>query len=164
MDRDGLSRTRRRMPPPLGFSWIEKPVLAASARPEAPDELSWLREQSIQLIVTLSEDPLPRLWVNDAGLFAMHVPVEDMHPPSQKQIDLIISAIDKAKSRNMGVAIHCTAGLGRTGTIVACYLVHQGMTGASALANIRDLRPGSVETEEQVEAVMEYARRTRTGA
>lgn len=147
------------MPPPLGFSWIEKPFLAALARPESADECVWIREQGIQLLVSLSEDPLPRHWINDAGLFAMHVPIVDMHPPSQKQIDLILSAIAKIKGQKMGAAIHCTAGLGRTGTIIACFFVQQGMSGPAAIARIRDLRPGSVETEEQAEAVLDFARR-----
>ena len=152
------------MSPPMGFSWIEKPLLAGSARPEAPDELTWLREQGIQLLVTLSEDPLPRHWINDAGLFAMHVPIEDMHPPSQKQIELILSAIDKARTRKMGVDVHCTAGLGRTGTILACHLVKQGLNAAVSVAKVRELRPGSVETDEQVDAVAEFARRQRAAS
>jgi atypical dual specificity phosphatase len=151
------------MPPPYGFSWVDKPHLAGSARPDAPDDLVWLREQGIQLVVTLSEEPLPRSWVNDAGLFSMHVPIIDMHPPSQKQLDLILGSIEKARGQKMGVDVHCTAGIGRTGTILACYLVKQGMPGATAVAKIRELRPGSVETDEQVEAVIEFARRIRSG-
>src|SRR5215213_5385423 len=126
------------MPPPMGFSWIDKPHLAALARPESADELAWLRTQDIQLIVNLAEEPLPRSWVNDAGLFAMHVPIVDMHPPSQKQIELVLSALEKARGK-FGVAIHCTAGLGRTGTILACYLVQQGLGAGAAVARIREL-------------------------
>lgn len=151
------------MPPPLGFSWIEKPHIAALARPESADELIWLREQGVQLLISLTEDPLPRHWINDAGLFAMHVPIVDMHPPSQKQIELILSAFDKAKAQKMGAAIHCTAGLGRTGALLACYFVQQGMSGPAAVARIRDLRPGSIETDEQADAVVEFARRRRPG-
>src|SRR5688572_26191117 len=151
------------MPAPAEFSWIEKPLLAGMARPAALDELVWLREHGIQLLLSLVESPLRRDWVNEAGLFAMHIPVEDMHPPSQKQIDLCISAIDKARSQNFGVGVHCGAGLGRTGTILACYLVTQNQTAQEAIAQVRRLRPGSIETPEQEEAISEFVRRRKGG-
>ena len=130
-------------------------------RPRSIEELSWLRGQGIQLLVSLTEEPLRRDWINDAGLFAMHVPVEDLYPPSQKQLDLCIAAIDKARAKKLGVGVHCGAGLGRTGTMLACYLATQGLNGRDAIARIRQLRPGSIETPEQEEAVEEFARRQR---
>ncbi len=131
------------------------------ARPEELDEFTWLREQGIQLLIALSEDPPRRDYANDAGLLVLHVPVEDMHPPSEKQIDLCISAIHKAHAQEMAIGIHCTAGLGRTGVMVACYLVHQGMSAKNAIARVRRLRPGSIETDEQADAIAAYARRQR---
>jgi atypical dual specificity phosphatase len=61
----------------------------------------------------------------------------------------------------MGVAVHCAAGLGRTGTVLAAYLVARGEEPRAALARVRDLRPGSVETADQERAVEAYARRLR---
>jgi atypical dual specificity phosphatase len=153
------------MPAPDGFSWIDKPRLAAMARPHALAEYQWLREQGIHLVICLAEDSPPRTWINDAGLFSMHIPIEDMHPPSQSQIDLCMGAIDKASAKNLGVGIHCTAGHGRTGTMLACWLVHhEGLAARDAITRIRRLRPGSIETDEQSDAVLEYARRKRTQA
>lgn len=149
------------MPPPDEFSWIDKPVLAGMARPAALDELQWLRQQGIQLLVSLTENPLRRDWVNEAGLFSMHVPVEDLQAPSQKQIELCLSAIAKARTSGFGAGVHCGAGLGRTGTILACYLVTQNTSPREAIAKVRQLRPGSIETPEQEEAVDEFARRQR---
>src|SRR5262245_52085249 len=146
------------MPLPNGFSWVDKPRLAGMARPEELDEFAWLREQGIQLLVSLTEDPPRRQYVNEAGLFLLHIPVEDMHPPSQSQIELCMSSIEKANAQNFGVGIHCAAGLGRTGTMLACYFVVKGMPARDAIAHVRKLRPGSIETDEQTEAVSEYAR------
>jgi atypical dual specificity phosphatase len=146
---------------PSGFSWIERPELAGMGLPESPEELAWLRSEGISLLMSLTEDPLPRPWINDAGLLYLHVPVEDMHPPSQSQIDLAVSAIAKARDQGIGVGVHCTAGYGRTGTILACAMVKRGMASDAAIAKIRDLRPGSIETDEQEDAVREFGRRLR---
>ena len=70
-----------------------------------------------------------------------------------------MATIEKAKTNQLGVAVHCAAGLGRTGTIIACWFAHEKMSGRDAIARIRRLRPGSVETDEQADAIMEFARR-----
>src|SRR5688572_23097518 len=115
------------MPPPESFSWIDKPRLAGMAQPASLEEYQWLRAQGIQLVICLAEDAPRRAWINEAGLFSMHIPIIDMEPPSQPQLDLFVAAVEKAHANNVGVGVHCTAGLGRTGTILACWLVAQGM-------------------------------------
>jgi atypical dual specificity phosphatase len=147
-----------RMPAP-GFTWIEKPHLAALAMPESAADLAWLRRNGIELLVSLTEYAIPRQWVNDAGLMVVPVPVPDMEPPSDRQLDHILDTIKKANKSGMGVAVHCTAGLGRTGTVLAAYFVKRGLAPKDALVRVRQLRPGSVETVEQERAIEEYARR-----
>jgi atypical dual specificity phosphatase len=149
------------MSSPNGFSWVEPPLLAAMSQPADAEEYAWLREQGVQLLISLCEDAPSRSWLNEAGLFSMHIPVEDMHPPTPKQIELCMSAIDKAHARGIGVGIHCGAGLGRTGTMLACYFVKKGMSASAAIAHVRKVRPGSIETPEQATAVSDYARRLK---
>jgi atypical dual specificity phosphatase len=151
------------MTQPHGFSWIDKPHLAALARPEAQEELHWLRQQGIDLLVSLTEDPPFPRWVNEAGLFLLHEPICDMEAPTQEQLDRCISAIFKANASNLGAAVHCGAGLGRTGVVLACYFVRKGLNANNAIARVRRLRPGSIETDEQSEAIVEYARRYGSG-
>jgi atypical dual specificity phosphatase len=153
------------MSAPDGFSWIERPRLAGMSQPITPEEYQWLRDQGIQLVVCLTENMPRRAWINDAGLFSIHVPIEDMTPPAQEQIDQCMAAIEKAYANKMGVAVHCGAGLGRTGTILACWLVHhESLPARDAIARIRRLRPNSIETVEQEDAIAEYSRRRKIAA
>jgi atypical dual specificity phosphatase len=149
------------MGPPQGFSWIERPKLAALAKPGSMDDLQWLRQQGIQVLISLTEEPPRRDWSNEAGMLVFHEPLEDMEPPTQEQLDRVVSAMRKALDGGLPVAVHCGAGLGRTGVVLAAYLVATGMTAANAIARVRRLRPNSVETDEQVEAVEWFARRQR---
>jgi atypical dual specificity phosphatase len=147
------------MSQPDGFSWIERPRLAALGQPESEEELRWLKAHGIEILVSLTEDPPYRRDVESAGLLVFHVPIPDMTAPTQEDLDRCVSAIQKAQERGMGVAVHCAAGQGRTGTVIACYFVAQGDQATAAIQKIRRLRPGSIETEDQVEAVREFARR-----
>jgi atypical dual specificity phosphatase len=150
------------MPQPFGFSWIDKPLLAAMARPESEEDLGWLRRQGVELLMSLTEDPVRRDWIDNAGMLVFHVPIEDMEAPTQEQLELCVSVIEKAHMKNMGVVVHCGAGLGRTGVVLAAYLVRQGLSAPKAIAKVRRLRPGSIETDEQAAAVAEFARRKST--
>lgn len=147
------------MSAPAGFTWIDKARLAAMGRPTTLQELEWLRGQGVEIVVSLTEDRLRRDWVNEAGLMVVHEPVPDMEPPEQEQLDRCVSVIGRAHEKQLAVAVHCGAGLGRTGVILACHFVHEGMSAQNAIARVRRLRPGSIETDEQAEAVVEFARR-----
>ena len=144
------------MPPE--FSWVDKPRLAALALPDA-DDLLWLRRNGIDMVISLTEDPLPRRYVNEAGMMAIHIPVPDLEAPTAEQLQLAIDTIARAGQSGMAVAVHCTAGKGRTGTILAAYFVDQGLSADAAIKRVRNLRRGSVETSEQEQAIAEFARR-----
>ena len=147
------------MPAPQGFSWIEKPLLAALARPAGPEDFTWLRENGIEVLLSLTEDRPRRDWADQANLLVFHEPLEDMEAPTQEQLDRCVSAIERANGHGMGVAVHCGAGLGRTGVILAAYFVTKGTSAQNAIGKVRRLRPGSIETDEQADAVVEFARR-----
>jgi atypical dual specificity phosphatase len=150
------------MGPPYGFSWIDRPLLAAAARPHGVEELRWLREQGLEVLVSLTEDPLRRDWVEDAGLLAVHVPVPDFEAPTGEQFEQIVSNIRAANERRLGVTVHCAAGRGRTGTALAAWFVAGGMTADDAIRLVRTIRPGSIETHGQEESIRDFERRLAT--
>jgi atypical dual specificity phosphatase len=91
-------------------------------------------------------------------LVDMFEPVPDFTPPEPDQIQRMIEFIDEQTEASRPVVVSCYAGIGRTGTVLACYLVHRGREPAEAITMLRELRPGSIQTPEQEAAVYAYAK------
>ncbi|MBM7842595.1 protein-tyrosine phosphatase family protein [Herpetosiphon giganteus] len=72
-----------------------------------------------------------------------HAPIPDMQIPSIAQMQAILARIIVALDQQQTVYVHCWGGLGRTGTVLGCLLVHHGWEYAEALAHIAALRQGS---------------------
>ena len=92
-----------------------------------------------------------------------HTIVDGSVPETPQHMAHIIDAIDAALGDDKTVYLHCLGGVGRTGTVVGCWLVRHGYTGDEALHRISELwsetglaakhHHGSPETREQREYV-----------
>ena len=124
-------------------------------------DLDFLVQQGINTIVSLTETPLNSDLVNQYGFENLHMPVADRQPPEPEQIDELMTYLDERLGEGGSVVVHCLGGYGRTGTMLVCYLIYCGASAQEALAEMRRLRPESVETEEQELAVYAYEERIR---
>jgi atypical dual specificity phosphatase len=143
----------------VNFGWVRPGVLAAMGRP-SPDDWPLLVRKGIRAVLSLTESP-PGGDPETEGLEACHVPVEDFTAPSDKDLQRCVAWIDTQVRSARPVVVHCGAGLGRTGTVVAAFLVTQGFSPEQAVGEVRRLRPGSLETVEQVDAVRRFAAHVR---
>jgi hypothetical protein len=67
----------------------------------------------------------------------LHLPVDDLTPPDPAQLDAALDFIDERRARGERVAVHCLVGQGRTGTVLAAYLIRGGLPAEVALREIR---------------------------
>jgi len=142
---------------PDKFSWLIENKLAGSGIPTSTNEVQWVIEQGVKSIVTVREEPLDNDWVKNVNY--LHVHSNDMGVP---EFDDLVSAVDFIHSRitnNEPVMVHCLAGLGRTGTLLACYLVkHQKMSADDAIQKVREERSGSIQSYPQEEIIFQFAK------
>ncbi|MDX1440866.1 MAG: dual specificity protein phosphatase 23 [Nitrosopumilaceae archaeon] len=140
---------------PTNFSWLIDEKLAGSGMPTSFDELDWILKQGVKSIVTMTENSLPEEWTREIGY--LHVPTPDLTAPEIEKIDLAVDFIHQNINKNQAVMVHCAAGMGRAGTILACYLVkYQEYSAKDAIEKIRKERPGSIQSEVQELAISYY--------
>ena len=158
---------------PTRFSWLIDRRLAGSDVPLTFSQYRWLLKQGIQTIVTVREKPLSSKWVNQnitttttknsgsgnkQNINYFHLKVKNKDVPSVEQLDNMVDYINnQINNENRPVAVHCSGGKGRTGTMLAAYLIKvQHLSAGGAIEQIRKVRPGSVESKKQELRLYEY--------
>lgn len=144
----------------MNWTRVDEHVVASSY-PVTDEDVDTLKREGVSLLLNLHEQPHDAARLERVEIRERHIPVRDFGAPSQRQIDDAVAAIAAAVRASQGVAVHCAYGVGRTGTILACWFVSAGMSADESIARIRKLRPGSVEVPPQEQAVRAYAERIR---
>ena len=122
------------------------------------DELPLLHRVGIRAVVSLLNNPSDDAVFSSAGFKFECYPVGNGLAPSHEQARAIVEFIDLCRQQRLPVAVHCEGGLGRTGTAVAAYLIHTGMSAREAIALIRSKEPSAIETVRQIKFLEECER------
>ena len=142
---------------PTNFSWVIDGMLAGCGLPVTDDEFDWVVAQGIKSVVTVREVALPSDWFNGGDIDYLHLAVEDFGAPNLEELVQAVDFIDQQISSGRPVMVHCAAGKGRTGAVLAAYLIKkQDLTADQAIDKVRDMRPGSVQSISQETAVSMY--------
>jgi len=148
----------------VNFSWLVEGQIAGMGRPGGwgggeylVEEIELLRQQGVRGIVSLTEESLPADLLELHGMIYLHLPIADMQAPTLEDIASFSAFVAVAEKEQRPVVVHCGAGLGRTGTMLAAYLVARGCEAREALEQVRKQRPGSIETREQEAVLFAYS-------
>ncbi len=146
------------------FSFVVPRLLAGCARPgsSAPlqVDLQEMQANGIGVLVTLTESSFNPALIREAGLEYRHIPIVDFAPPTEAQFSEFVELVEQQRTLNKGaVLVHCAAGIGRTGSMLAAWFISQGKSAEEAIREVRLLRPASVETPAQIRALERWAAR-----
>ena len=150
---------------PYGFRWIIPGKLAGTPMPgvvhSVDHDLAALRTMGVTLLVTLTEEDFEQEALRRHGLRNLHLPIRDREAPTLAQVKMLIARMDVLLRRGEVLAVHCLAGLGRTGTVLAAWLIQDGLSAEAALARIRRIDPGYVQSREQEAFLQQVATELR---
>eukprot|EP01105_Mastigella_eilhardi_P021346 TRINITY_DN5165_c0_g1_i1.p1 TRINITY_DN5165_c0_g1~~TRINITY_DN5165_c0_g1_i1.p1 ORF type:complete len:154 (-),score=39.98 TRINITY_DN5165_c0_g1_i1:90-551(-) len=138
---------------PRNFSYVLSDQLAGMGMPTTQAHVAFLVKQGIRNVVSLEPPPVPL----PSEITHKRIDVEDFSTPTLEQVQEFVSFVSARLDAGEKVAVHCFAGVGRTGTMLACFLVYrQHLPADEAIRRLRALRPGSVETTTQAQLVRDY--------
>jgi atypical dual specificity phosphatase len=155
---------------PTNFYWIIEGKLAGSGIPMSSAEVRWLvKQKGIRSIVTLKDKPLSREWFSNsankssstiANADYFHLSLDDKSAPSLEELDHVVNYIRRQIDNGKAVMVHCSGGKGRTGTILAAYLVKKeldSITARQAIDRISKIRGGeSIQSKDQERIILSY--------
>jgi atypical dual specificity phosphatase len=142
---------------PMPFIHLEWRLNSGGDLNAYQDELPELYADGVRAVVCLLNIPSDATVFESAGFSFRRIPVPDGGVPTPEQAADFVRFFEEQRAADRPVAVHCEAGLGRTGTMLGVYLIAQGDSAETAIQRIRAVENGAVETARQIRFLEEFA-------
>jgi atypical dual specificity phosphatase len=134
--------------------WVKPQLLAGMPRPSLED-LPRLYHAGLRGLVSLMDEPSGIKEYEQTGFQALWLPITGGKPPTVEQVKTFVQFAQLLLQQNQPVAVHCTSGNRRTGTLLAAYLIANGEMPEKAISHIQQIRPTAELREAQKQFLSE---------
>ncbi|VAW69562.1 hypothetical protein MNBD_GAMMA09-2519 [hydrothermal vent metagenome] len=146
---------------PRGFLWLLKGQLAGTPLPgvffETDYDLKALQRVGVTQLLSTTQRKVDTDLAEKYHISVKAFPIKDMGVPTLDEAVTICQYIEDKITQGEVVAVHCRAGLGRTGTVLALYLIWKNNDALSALETVRNIEPRWVQSEQQVKFLDDFS-------
>ncbi len=149
---------------PMPFVHPERRMACGATLSEFHDELPGLYSAGVRAVVSLLNIPSDAPVYESAGFKFLCLPLPDGGAPTKGQVAEFVRFVAEQRAELRPVAVHCEAGLGRTGTMLATYLIAQGELAGEAIRRVRAVEKVAIETATQIRFLEQYAERLQMEA
>src|SRR6185503_20015861 len=146
---------------PSRFGWLIKDKLAGSGRLMIKSQLAWVTKNGIKSVFTIREFPLPQSWF-PPGIDYKHLKVENYGAPPVDELDDAVNYIEDEIKNGKSVLVHCNGGSGRTGTLLAAYIMKkEGLSADQAIRKVKEIRGRRIRRKKQLDILRDYEKYLR---
>ncbi|MCL4343934.1 MAG: dual specificity protein phosphatase family protein [Nitrososphaerota archaeon] len=139
---------------PSNFSVIDS-CLYASGIPAGSKAIKWLKKMGVDAVISLTEHPINKS--NEFNVY-YNIPMVNGAPADPQALEKVVLKISDLINNRHCVLVHCSAGLGRTGMVIASYLVYaKRVNPEEAIEKVKGIRPGSLRDADQIKSVYKFA-------
>ncbi len=150
-------------PPPLPshFRWLWEGKLAGMGRPgllgSVERDLEAIAHAGISVLISLTINPAPASALRSIGIEGRHLPIQDMGIPGTGPLLRVLAGMKRSLKAGNAIAVHCDAGIGRTGTVLAAYLIYEGASAEEAIETVRAVNPTYIQSQSQMDFLGRFA-------
>lgn len=141
---------------PMPFIRLDRRMAGGGKLDAFEDELPALFSAGVRAVASLLNIPSDEPVYRTAGFQFLCLPIADRQPPTMEQAIEFTRFVDVNREGQRPVAVHCEAGIGRTGTMLAVYLISRGECARGAIDRVRLVEPAAIETEPQVRFLEQF--------
>lgn len=154
------TKLKKQFPRLSSFYWIVPGQIGGTQKPgllsDEAEDIRRLNAIHVDYLISLTQQKINLDKYKDNNIEGVHFPIVDMDIPELKPVHDFFNWLTPHLKNGKSAIFHCKAGIGRTGTMLACNLVFMGMTAAQAIEKVRTVFYQYIQTEAQLQFVYDY--------